>query len=156
MRVNHPILVVGLGNAFRSDDVVGLLVARRIRELNLAGVEVIEGVADGTQIIDAWAGRRAAFIVDCAVSGAEAGRIHRFDGLRQSPPIGFFGTFSTHYIDVAAALEIAKALNQLPAQLTVYGIEGVQFRHGTDVTPEVQHAAEVVIGELQAKIQELI
>jgi hydrogenase maturation protease len=148
-----PILVVGLGNAYRSDDIVGLLVARQIRELNVKGVEVIEGVADGTQIIDAWAGRKAAFIIDCAVSGAEAGHIHRFDGLQESPPAKFFGTFSTHYFDVTAALEMAKALNRLPERLIIYGIEGARFAHGVDITPEILQAAQIVIRELRQDIE---
>jgi hydrogenase maturation protease len=153
--LSHPILVVGLGNAYRSDDVVGLLVARQIREFCLQGVEVIEGVADGTQLIASWAGRKAVFVVDCAISGAEAGYVHRFDGLAQPVPAGLFSVFSTHYFDVTRAVELARALDRLPDRLIIYGIEGSQFRHGTEIAPVVQKAAEEVARMIHQQIDEL-
>lgn len=36
------VLVIGVGNAYRRDDAVGLVVARRLREKDLKGLTVIE------------------------------------------------------------------------------------------------------------------
>jgi Ni,Fe-hydrogenase maturation factor len=40
--MGSPILVIGVGNAFRGDDAVGLIVARRLRRSGAKGLTVIE------------------------------------------------------------------------------------------------------------------
>ena len=47
-------LVIGVGNAFRGDDGVGLIVAQKLRALTLPGVTVLEQSGEGTALLEAW------------------------------------------------------------------------------------------------------
>jgi hydrogenase maturation protease len=49
-------IVIGIGNIFRGDDAVGLVAARRLRELPLKEVQVLELDGDLTNIAESWQG----------------------------------------------------------------------------------------------------
>lgn len=141
-------VVIGLGNEFRSDDAVGLAVARRIRDARLASVEVAMGLADGTQLMELWEGATAAIIVDCVASEAAPGCIFRFEATGEAIPKSLFSTYSTHCIDVSSAIEMARTLGLLPSKVIVYGIQGARFDMGTDMTPEVRLSIEPVVRQI--------
>jgi hydrogenase maturation protease len=54
--VNGPILVIGVGNEHRTDDAVGLHVARRLKQLSLENVMVIEENGEGASLLESWKG----------------------------------------------------------------------------------------------------
>ena len=147
-----PILVIGLGNDFRSDDSVGLLAARKIRDKALPAVCVIDGVSDGVSLIDTWSASDHVFVIDCAVSGAEPGCVHKFDALNESVPDHLFSRYSTHAFSVSDALTLARTLGRLPAALSVYGIEAAGCAPGTDLSPAVAASLDTVVGEILAAI----
>ena len=68
-------MVIGVGNAWRGDDGAGLAVARRVRELAPAGVEVREVESDATALVDVWSGAEHVVVVDAARSGAAPGTV---------------------------------------------------------------------------------
>ena len=55
---------------------------------------------------------------------------------------------STHALGLAEAIELARALDRLPARLELYGIEGARFEAGAGLTPAVAPAVEALCGEL--------
>jgi hydrogenase maturation protease len=124
------ILVIGVGNEYRSDDAVGLVVARRLRQLSLENVTVIEESGEGTDLMESWKGAHMVIIVDAASSGAKPGTIHRIDARAQRIPTGLL-RYSTHAFGVGEAVELARAMNRLPPHMVVYGIEGERFDEGT-------------------------
>jgi hydrogenase maturation protease len=137
------VLVIGVGNDYRHDDAVGLIVARRLREKNLQHVTVIEMSGDGAALIAAWQGADRVIIVDAVQSGAAPGAIFRFEAHREPIPTNFFHC-STHAFGVAEAIETARSLGQLPRNLIIYGIEGKDFSVGEGLSPEVKQAIEEV------------
>jgi hydrogenase maturation protease len=137
------VVVVGVGNAYRGDDAVGLTVAEVLRERAELDVRVRVCEQEPTRLIDAWEGADVAFVVDAVASGAEVGRVHRFDAATPLPA-RVFGSASTHALGVADAVELARTLGRLPERTIVYGIEGASFGAGADVTPEVAAAATQV------------
>jgi hydrogenase maturation protease len=137
-------LVLGIGNRFRSDDGVGPLVARR---LAARGVACQELSGEGALLMDAWRAAGHAVLVDAALSGAAPGTIHRFDAMTTTVPAGLFH-YSSHQFSVAEAIEMARILGRLPAQMTVYGIEGRNFAYGEILSPEVAAAADAVEAEI--------
>ena len=147
----EQICVIGVGNAFRGDDGVGLLVARQVGELALPGVTVLEQSGEGAALMEAWGKAAQVIVVDAVSSGSEPGSIHRFEPAGQGLP-DFFSGHSTHAFGLAEAIELARQLDRLPAQLVVYGIEGKSFELGRGLSPEVEVAAEIVIEQI---IQEL-
>src|SRR5713226_4196460 len=124
-----PILVIGIGNEYRSDDGVGLVVARELRAKNLPDMLIIECNGDGAALIEAWEAASTVILIDAASSGAKPGTIYRFDASAQSIPIGF-SFLSTHAFGVAEAIGLAQALQQLPPCLIVYAVEGKNFSAG--------------------------
>ena len=153
--VEHPVAVIGVGNAYRSDDAVGLYVADQVRSHALKGVAVVEGIGDGFALIDAWSDSDRAFVIDCASSGAPPGTTFRFDALRETIPSGLFSGLSTHSIAVNDAIEMARVLNRLPKGLVVYGIEGENLSTGVELTSAVQDSAHKVAKSIVEEIQTL-
>jgi hydrogenase maturation protease len=142
-------LLIGVGNRYRGDDAAGVLVARRVREAAPAGVEVLEEEGELSDLLDAWKEVGQVVLVDAVYSGAAPGTIHRFEAEAGPLPAQLF-RFSTHAFSVAEAIELARALGQLPPRLTVYGIEGSEFTAGAPLTP----AVEAALGELVARALE--
>jgi hydrogenase maturation protease len=147
----RPTLLIGIGNEFRSDDGVGILAARRIREKNLPDVAVLEHDGEGMALLDAWAGAETVVLIDAVSSGAAPGTIHRIDARRQSVPQELF-SFSTHELGLAHAVELARSIGRLPVNLVIYGIEGKNFQAGSSLSTEVQKAldeiTQLAIGEI--------
>jgi hydrogenase maturation protease len=145
-------MVIGIGNEYRSDDAVGLIVARRLKELLADSVIVLEQSGDGAALMEAWRGAETVIVIDATLSGAAPGTIHRFDAsARPIPKIPF--RCSTHVFSVAEAIELARALENLPRLLAVYGIEGKNFAAGIGLTAEVEKAAGEVVGQALATIR---
>ena len=138
------VLVVGVGNAWRSDDGAGPAVARRLRDD--PRVLVYEGEPVG--LIEAWAGADEVLLVDAVCSGAPPGTVHRLDALAASLP-SELARGSTHAFSVQETIELARVLGRLPRRLLVYGIEGERFGAGNELSPAVRDAVEEVSGELR-------
>jgi hydrogenase maturation protease len=145
-----PVLhVIGVGNPFRRDDGAGVAVARRLRAAALPGVVVVEASGEGTALMDAWRDAAAVVVVDAVRSGADAGTVFRFDARQETLPARFFH-YSTHAFGVAEAVEVGRALGQLPPRLVLYGIEGKVFDAGTGLSPEVEAAVAAVARQVLA------
>jgi hydrogenase maturation protease len=136
------ILIIGLGNDYRGDDAAGRIVARRLATAG-GNVRVLEESGEGASLIEAWKGANFVILIDAVHSGRAPGTIHRFDTAIQHVPGSFFH-YSTHAFSVAEAVELARALDQLPSRLIVYGIEGKNFDSREGLSPEVAAAATEV------------
>lgn len=140
-------LIIGVGNEFRGDDGVGIAIARRLRAEAPAHVTILEASGEGAALMEAWKGASRVFVIDATRSGSPPGTIRRFEAQAEPLPSRFFH-YSTHAFSVAEAVEMARALNQLPPQLIVYGIEGKNYSAGEGLSPEVEKAADSVIARL--------
>ncbi|RMF77097.1 MAG: hydrogenase maturation protease [Planctomycetota bacterium] len=139
-------LIIGVGNACRSDDGVGIAVARRLRDAK-APARIIDASGEGAALMELWRPYSQVTLVDAVRSGGRPGRIVRIDATRQRVPSDFFH-YSTHAFSVAEAVEMARALDVLPARLVIYGIEGADFSPGFRLTPAVNRAADEVARRL--------
>lgn len=140
---SSKILIIGMGNPYRCDDGVGRILARRLKEESLEGVRVVEQSGEGAALMEAWKNAEIVILIDAVDSGGKPGTLQRFDVNTQPLPTQFFH-YSTHAFSIAEAVELARALNALPPQLIVYGIEGKNFQMGVGLTPEVEKAASEV------------
>lgn len=136
-------LVIGVGNPYRRDDGAGPRVAQTLRTAGIPGLHVVVTPGEGTALMDAWSGARRVFLVDAVRSGARPGQVHRLDAHRQRVPQDFF-RYSTHAFAVAEAVEMARALGDLPPVLIIYGIEGGDFGAGDGVSAAVAAAVDEV------------
>lgn len=145
-------IFVAVGNPFRSDDAVGIAVLRHLRKDIPPGVTVLRETGDGAELFEAWKGAGAVILVDAVQSGSPPGTIHRFDAAAEKLP-SWFSHSSTHSFGVAEAIELARSMGELPSRLIVYGIEGLDFSAGTELSPEVAEvvgpAAAVILQEIR-------
>lgn len=141
LSVNEPLnlLIIGIGNAFCSDDAAGIALARLLRGCVPPGVRVIEETGEGAALVQAWRDAPWVILVDSVQSGAPPGTLHRLDMREQQFPREFL-RYSTHAFGVAEAVELARALHRLPACLIFHGIEGKEFTSGGGLSPEVERA----------------
>jgi hydrogenase maturation protease len=138
--------VIGVGNAYRGDDAVGLAVAERVRE-RAPGLDVLVCEQEPLGVLDAWEGAALALLVDAVSSGSDPGTVHRLDATAAALPATVFRG-STHAFGVAEVVELGRALGRLPARLLVYGVEGRAFAAGDELTPAVADAVEPLVEEL--------
>ncbi|MFT5130459.1 MAG: hydrogenase maturation protease [Rhodothermales bacterium] len=139
-------MIIGIGNDMRGDDAAGLLVARGVRKA-CPQTDVRELCGEGAGLIDLLENAESAIVIDAVQADGDAGRIHRFDAHAGPIPAKFFN-YSTHAFSVAEAVEMARALDMLPDQLIIYGIEGQSFGMGAPLTPAVSTAIDLLITEL--------
>ena len=145
-------LVIGLGNEYRRDDAVGLVVARRLKEAAPASVLVREETGEGASLLESWQDADTVILIDAVQSGAAPGTVHRLDA-RAQPIAKEFFRFSTHAFGLAEAVELGRALGRLPPRLTVYGVEGKSFEAGVGLSPEVEAAAQVVVERVLGELR---
>jgi hydrogenase maturation protease len=145
-------LIIGIGNEYRGDDAVGLIVARQLKERLVDSAIVIEQSGDGAALMEAWRGAETVIIIDAVMSGAALGTIHRFDASAQPLQKDAFRC-STHAFGVAEAIELARTLGNFPQHLVVYGIEGKNFAAGVGLSAEVEKAAGEIVRQALATIQ---
>lgn len=144
-------LVIGVGNEYRGDDGAGAFVARQLESRRPGDVSIRIESGEGASLMEAWRGYDRVYVVDAA-SGSSAGRIHRFDAGREPIPTEFFH-YSTHAFSLAEAVELSRALGDLPADMVVFGIEGRSFASGLGLSDEVQQAAQEVVRRIDEELQ---
>jgi len=132
-------LIIGVGNPYRGDDAAGVLAARRLRDAELDSFTVLEHSGEGASLMETWKGADAVILMDAVSSGSPPGTIHRLEPLTNPLPAQMFQS-STHAFSLAQAIEMARAFDDLPAAVIVFGIEGQDFQAGTELSPEVSKA----------------
>ena len=148
----HPhALVIGLGNEYRSDDAVGRAVARRLKASAGDEFRIKEESGEGGALMEAWKDAEFVVLVDAVESGGLPGTIRRMDARTTVIPSELFHR-STHAFGVSEGIELARALERLPAGLIVYGIEGRNFALGTGFSPEVEAGADEVVRRIKDEL----
>jgi hydrogenase maturation protease len=147
-----PRLIVGIGNLYRSDDAVGIATVRRLKQRLPADVRVVEETGEGTRLVETWRGAFSVILIDAVQSGAPPGTIHRLDARTQEIPAEWFRC-SSHAFSLAQAIELGRALDQLPRRVVLYGIEGRNFEAGEALSPPVERAMGVVVSRVLREIE---
>jgi hydrogenase maturation protease len=145
-------MIIGISNLFRTDDAVGLVVARRVRDEALPHVQVLELQGEVFALLDLWEHADTVVLIDAVASGVQPGTISRFEAHAQPIPSACFHS-SAHGLSVAKAIELARALKQLPRRLIVYGVEAQNFGSGIALSPEVEQAVPGVVERILAEVR---
>ncbi len=146
-----PVLVIGIGNPFRSDDRVGLEVAGRIKHSANDRLEVLEMTGNPLTLLDIWKDYDEVLLVDAVSSRSHTGTFQIINAVKQPMPAGMFNT-SSHNMSVAEAIEMARTLDRLPEQLLVYGIEAENFQYGETLSPHMDGVIEEVVHHILSHI----
>ncbi|KTC80305.1 hydrogenase maturation protease [Legionella cherrii] len=140
------IKVLGIGSPF-GDDQAGWKVANALKHQlskhpHLAPFLLIENHdRPGVRLIELMSGFNTVFIIDAVKSGSAIGSIHRF---KNESILDSENRFSTHGISILQTLHLARALDELPADLLFYGIEIDAITLDETLSPQIEKAiAEV-------------
>jgi hydrogenase maturation protease len=150
---SHRMKVIGVGNEWRGDDAVGLLVARRLKAEHLPEVAIAECRGTVTAVREAWKDAAGVIVVDAVVSGGHPGAIYRFDAHDGGVPVQLSRSPSSHGWGVAEALALGQLFQELPPYLIIYGIEAQNFGPGQEVSQEVAAAIPEAAQRLRREIE---
>ncbi len=135
-------VVIGIGNSFRRDDGVGLVVAEEIARLGIPQVRVVIAAGEPTAILDAWTEARLAVVIDAATGeGLSPGTIQRWTPGESTA----VNVVSSHAIGLPEVHALGEALGRLPASLVVLAVNVADVSHGTGLTPAVAAAVPAVV-----------
>lgn len=142
------ILIIGVGNADRGDDGVGLAVAAALADVHLDRARIHQINGNCLVLLDIWSQAERVIIIDAVRSGGKPGAIYRLDVHQQTLSPSMFGN-SSHAFGVAHAVELARAIQQLPPHLIIYGIEGHRFETGASLSDEVAQALPEIVARIR-------
>lgn len=143
-------LVVGVGNRSRGDDSVGPRVVDAV-QARLAHVATYLAHGDLSDLVMRWDLEEHVIVVDAMVSGRPPGSIVEVDALAERLRIDD-DLLSSHGVGLAEAVELARALDRLPARLTILAVEAEQFEHFGEVGADLTNAIGQVVDRIEALI----
>jgi hydrogenase maturation protease len=153
MLVEKPVgaIVVGIGNPDRGDDAAGRLAARLLSGKLPSGIEVIEHNGEATSLLACLESADAAYLIDACASGAPPGALRRFDVAAAPLPQEAF-SWSSHGLGLAEAIELGRALDQLPSRCIVYAIEADSFAPGARLSAAVEAGVAAAVDHVREEL----
>lgn len=139
----NTILVLGVGNPFRGDDIAGWAVIDALKGKVPDGVELIKVRGEISELLDFFGKYSIIYLIDACSMKAPLGFYQRIDAIQNSMPDT--PQTSTHGLSISQAVDLAKIIKQMPSKLIVYAINGDQYNIGTTLSPSVAKAAQIVV-----------
>lgn len=154
--------VVGIGNEWAGDDGVGPVIVRRIQaayerryQQNLPQPVTFTTLAGlPLDLLESSQPDDVLIIVDAVISGAPPGTIHQVDWQPGCLEAQGQERASSHGLGVRESLELAAALNWLPAQVILWGVEIASTAPGTGLTSIGQPAITGIVERLLDRLAE--
>ena len=147
-------LIVGVGSPILGDDGVGIVIARRCRELfsQNEDVRIVEIGTGGLSLLDIVSGYDRLILLDAAISGSPAGtvRVLTEDALSGAVHLG-----AGHEADLATTLALGRKLagQSLPRHVHIVAVE---VRNITDFSENLSPEAEAAVPEAVAAVEKLL
>jgi hydrogenase maturation protease len=148
--------IIGIGSPF-GDDRLGWMAAQVLQSSvgtqSAAGqIEITALDRPGAALISEWNGADAVILIDAVRSGATPGTLHCLAPDRLDTGIT---VTSSHGLGIAAALELAQTLDELPDKLCLCGIEIDPSHTGENLSPSVQAALPSLVSQVEQLTGEL-
>lgn len=144
--------LIGCGNLARSDDGVGVVIARRLLGMptvrQRADVRVFDAGTAGMQVMFNARGAKKLIIIDACASGAEPGAIFRVPGNELKRD--YYPSYTLHDFRWDHALAAGQRIfsDDFPADVDVYLIEAAQLGYGLELSTAVTRAADRLTEDL--------
>lgn len=145
-------LVLGLGNELISDDGLGLLAVRRLKEENGTSAEIIECGLCGMALLDILVGFDRAIIVDAVKTGrGEPGTIYELN----AEDLGPVFAPSPHYSGLPELLDTATQLGlDFPSEFKIFAMEVADpYTIGGGLTEPVAGALENLVDKIRTQLE---
>lgn len=140
-----PVLVVGYGNTLRQDDAFGYLVAERLLQAEVEGIQVIACHQLAPELAEPLSRCQAVVFVD-AKEGEPVGEIE----WQSARATGFSNSTLYHTITPADLLLLAQTLyGSAPKQAYLLTIRSVHFDHAEGMSPQVQKGVDLAVAQIK-------
>ena len=149
-------LVLSLGNPLRGDDGVGTAVLTLLAAYPIIppGVVLLDGGTPGLETVLLLEGYQKAIIIDAADMGLAPGEWRRFSSAKlAAQEANLTGTL--HQAGLAEALELADALNMLPDEVIIFGIQPGEIGWEPGLSVGVETAVSEVCKAVIEEINEI-
>ena len=148
----HKIKIIGVGNEDRHDDGIGLVIARRMKEMVPPEITVILARREAIELMDAWKNVKRVIMVDAVHGAGKVGKVYRFSANKDPLPCKF-SNYSTHTFSLDQVIELARNLDGLPPEFIIFGIQGKDFQVGRGISKEldvsIKQVVSLIVDELQ-------
>ena len=137
------ILIVGIGNPFRSDDGAGWAVIDALEGQLPEGIRLCKQRGEISELMDVFAHYPIVYLVDACQCKDPVGSWQRIDALEHPLLVEALHT-STHGFGVAQAVAMARNIQQIPSQLIIYAISANKYHIHDALSPPVASAIPAV------------
>ncbi len=123
-------MIIGVGNEYRSDDRIGLLAARYLKE-KISGVEIVEFNGDGTDLLHHFKNAGNLIVIDAIEcwGNHNPGELLTVD-INQVDIKEDINCYSSHSFSFADAVNTAKVLSYFPENAYLIGVYSKVFDFG--------------------------
>ena len=144
--------VIGCGNLNRSDDGVGVVVARELMRHRSVRVSIFDAGTGGMDVMFRARGASRLVLIDASRSGSEPGAIFRVPG--EELARDYQPTLSLHDFRWDHALYAGRHIGaSFPTDITVFLIEAATLDLGTQLSEPVRRAADRVVKDIGGMIE---
>ena len=147
-------LVLALGNPLRGDDGVGTAVLSKLAAYPIIPPEVVlqDGGTPGLETVLLLEGYERAIIIDAADMGLEPGTWRRFSSAKlAAQEAALMGTL--HQAGLAEALALGEALNMLPDEVIIFGVQPAVIGWEPGLSAGVETAVEEVCAAVLLELE---
>ena len=147
-------LILALGNPLRGDDGVGAAVLEALRMKDLPDALLIDGGTAGLETVLILEESDRAIIIDAADMGEAPGVWRRFspDEVRlEARDMHLRGTL--HYAGLSEALALGAAMNMLPQEITIFGVQPQEIGWEIGLSPAVAAAVPAVCAAVEETLR---
>lgn len=155
--MNSRILIIGIGSPF-GDDRLGWEAAEGLRRcasmaaLAPEWLEISQLDRPGTMLLAHWRKTDTVILIDAVRSGAAPGTRHRLD---MGDLAGIGAPYSSHGFGILSAIELARALGDLPARLLLRGIEVDPLWTDFSLSSAVARALPSLVADIAGEVHVL-
>lgn len=150
-------LVLGVGNVLLGDEGVGVAVARRLEAAQAAGdtriptgTRIVDGGTLGLDLLPLLADSDAVVIIDAVDLGRDPGTVVVLrDGAVEAT---LAGHLSPHQVGVGDLVAAARLLGEVPARLSLVGIQPAAIEVRLDLSPAVAAAVDVAVDRVRGEL----
>ena len=156
------ILVLGIGSPFQ-DDQLGWVVIKRLQESSrlqtFSSLQLQLKCVDrpGLQLLNLMQDAHIVFLIDALKLGSPIGSLHCLEADILESQDWVCNVPSSHAIGIVEALQIGRALDLLPAEFLLYGIEiGMIASQHFNLSPVIADAIEELVRQLEQDVLDKI
>ena len=147
----NRVKIIGVGNEDRHDDGIGIVIARKLKNMVQQEIKVIEARREAVELLDSWKDAEKVIMIDAANGFEKTGKIYRFHVNNEPFPCDF-SNYSTHTFSLNQVIELARNLNELPTELVIYGIQGMNFNIGRGLSEELNESIKKVVSLIEKEL----